>query len=171
MGVGSLTGCSAFGGDDEADKKTTVTKQASGAEAVGIDPKNLPDPIASKTMKGSGPVKNVKVDLVALRNRGKVTQAVFALTPTIVDSRSVDVYEALGGRSPSIYAIDMKNLVKYSTIGGGSTTLGNDPVYTPLTGGTTTYYWAAIPTPKGDRVDVSFHENLRPFENIAVPGK
>lgn len=171
LGAGTLTGCSAVGGDDDSDKKTAATKQVSGAEAVGIDPKNLPDPIASKTMKGSGPVKNVKVDLVALRNRGKVTQVVFALRPTIVDSRSVDVHSALGDRSPDIFAVDMKNLVKYSTIGGPSNTLGNDPVYTKLTGDTTTYYWAAIPTPEGDRVDVSFHENLTPFENIEVPKK
>lgn len=122
-------------------------------------------------MKGSGPVKNVKVDLVALRNRGKVTQVVFALTPTIIDSRSVSVHSALGSRSPSVYAADMKNLVKYSTIGGSSNTLGSDSVYTKLTGDTTTYYWAAIPTPEGDRVDVSFHDNLTPFENIAVPKK
>lgn len=166
-----MTGCSSFGGDDDAKSSApgTASTAVAGAGEAGLDLDHLPKPIATQTFKGTGTVKNVKVELVQLRNRGKVTQLVFALTPDLQTDKTLSVYEAFGHRSPSIAAFDLVGLKKYEAIDAGYPALGSDPVYTKLTSGTTTYYWAFVPTPAAEKVDVQFHESMPMFENVAVP--
>lgn len=164
-----LAGCSSSGGGSDAKGSATSSNAVSGAGEAGLDLDHLPKPIATQTFRGKGDVKSIKIELVQLRNRGKLTQVVFALTPDMSTSSAKSVYQAFGERGPDVAAYDLAGLKKYGTVQSDYGSLGTDPVYTKLTSGTTTYYWALIPTPPSEKVDVQFQESVPMFENVAVP--
>lgn len=167
----AVAGCSSSGQVDKATSSGAAAPASatSGAAQAGLDPAQKLEPLATKTYQGTSPsAPRVKVDLVQLRPRGKVTQVVFALTLDAKAPKSMSVYDAFDERSPGISAVDYDGMMRYEAIESSYSDVGSDPVHTNLAPNVATYYWTVIPTPKAARVDVLFHDAMTPFENVPV---
>lgn len=124
LGVGALSGCSLFGGDDEVatDKPPQVE--------VGADGR-VKNSIRSLTNE-QGSYK-ITVDVIELKRYDNAARLVFAVTPQSKggsDPLSSDFFsrETLGNDVTDVYLLDTENLRKYPVLMAGEDCVCSDGV-------------------------------------------
>lgn len=178
VGTLALTGCSSdsengdTGGSSQgtssnpADTKddAAVEGKDNGAKDAGIDPANPPKAIATLTLPdvtGEGVVTQSKVELVRWQKRGKVLQAVFAITPTGTKEKTT----AFGAVNWGPTLVDLQNLKQYSAI-----TQLTSGYLTDLVMNETNYLYAGFAIPENtDTIDIGVNSSSLRMEGVKLP--
>ncbi|SMY03264.1 hypothetical protein [Brevibacterium aurantiacum] len=189
----TLTACSS---GDDADKQsaddaqtqesTEESSEAAGskgesgsAEAAGLDPNNLPDPVATQdipaTVKGDDEA-TMTVQLFPLKRKGETLVAQFAFTVNSEKAADEDdpgdnLYGYLGRNgSWSPFLVDSQNLRKHHVLKYSVDKAQTDSVGTNFKPGQTHYAFAvfAAPPPDVDEVEVSVVDGMNLVTGVKI---
>ncbi|KGN31022.1 hypothetical protein N802_05300 [Knoellia sinensis KCTC 19936] len=191
IALASILGLTACSGGDETDSTTPTDSGSSqsvttanggeaadnGAAAAGIDINNVPKAIATQTIPADREVgvDTVKVDLLRLERKGKIVEAVFALTPKMTTpGESVNIHGGLNGAEPNVRLIDPVNLKLYKTIelanSNGKQLETNIMTAGDFVEGKPVFVWGAVAAPPEEvsKVDVLVFESGVPFKDVPL---
>lgn len=128
---------------------------AESAQAAGIDPADLGDPIATITIPAvveGDPEATMDVSLLSLRRDGKTVIAnySFLVHSTAVEQKERWIYHYLGGQAWEPHLIDSVNLTRHDVLGDYPNEAMTDYQGTQFRPGTTFYAYAAFAAPPED---------------------
>ncbi|SMY03271.1 hypothetical protein [Brevibacterium aurantiacum] len=187
----TLTACSS---GDDADKQsaddaqtqesTEESSEAAGskgesgsAEAAGLDPNNLPDPVATQdipaTVKGDDEA-TMTVQLFPLKRQGETVVAQFAFTVNSdkadEDDDGDDLYGYLGDASWTPFLVDSQNLRKHHVLKYTVDRAQTGYQSTTFKPGQTHYAFAvfAAPPPDVNEVEVSVVDGMNLVTGVTI---
>lgn len=192
--VGLLGACSLGGSDTDAEAQETAAAQQPGGqeaeeggsaaagegasgegspESAGLDPNNLPDPIASEevpaTVEGD-PDATMTVDFYGLERNGETLVGQFAFTVNADSDEPRWIYHYLGDSSWNPYLLDTQNLRKHSVIGDTNSRAQTAYQGAKFAPGQTFYAFAVFAAPEdADSVSVSAVEGAPLVTDVQVP--
>ena len=192
--VGLLGACSLGGSDTAAEAQETAAAQQSGGgeggegdsaaagegasgegspESAGLDPNNLPDPIASNevpaTVEGD-PDATMTVDFFGFERDGETLVGQFAFTVNAESDEPRWLYHYLGNGTWHPYLLDTQNLRKHSVIGTTGSWAKTADQGAKFAPGQTLYAFAVFAAPEdADTVSVSAVEGAPLVTDVQVP--
>ena len=150
------------GASQETDEAAGSKGESGSAEAAGLDPNDLPDPVASQEIPAvveGDDEATMTVDLFPLKRQGETVVAQFAFTvnseKTDEDDDGSDLYNYLGG-SWTPFLVDSQNLRKHKVLEYTVDRAQTAYQGTKFKPGQTHYAFAVFAAPPPDVKEVEF---------------
>ncbi|MGJ5724791.1 hypothetical protein ACSBQT_10460 [Brevibacterium sp. H602] len=169
-------GAETQGAAQESGEAAGSKGETGSAEAAGLDPKDLPDPVASQETPAAvdGDDKaTMTVELFPLKRQGETVVAQFAFSvnsdQTDEDDDGDDLYGYLGG-SWAPFLVDLQNLRKHNVLDKFPQRAQTDVQQTKFKPGQTHYAFAvfAAPPPDVDEVEVSVVDGMNLATGVKI---
>ena len=192
--VGLLGACSLGGSDTDAEAQETAAAQQPGGgdgaegeaaaagegassegspESAGLDPNDLPDPIASHEVPAvvqGDPDATMTIDFFGLQRNGETVVGQFAFTVHADSDEPRWIYHYLGDSGWNPYVLDTQNLRKHSVIGETNSKAQTAYQGAKFAPGQTFYAFAVFAAPEdADTVSVSIVEGAPLVTDVPVP--
>lgn len=169
-------GAETQGAAQESGEAADSKGESGSAEAAGLNPNDLPDPVASQEIPAAvdGDDKaTMTVDLFPLKRQGETVVAQFAFT---VNSEKTDeddgddLYGYLGDASWSPFLVDSRNLRKHNVLDKFPQRAQTSYQSTKFKPGQTHYAFAvfAAPPPDVDEVEVSAVDGMNLATGVKI---
>ena len=162
--------------DQESGEAAGSTEDTGSAEAAGLDPNDLPDPVASQeipaTVEGDD-TATMTVELFPLKRQGETVVAQFAFTVNSdkadEDDDGDDLYGYLGG-SWTPFLVDSQNLRKHNVLDKFPQRAQTNIQQTTFKPGQSHYAFAvfAAPPPDVDEVEVSVVDGMNLVTGVTI---
>ncbi|WP_432789868.1 hypothetical protein QYM46_16690 [Brevibacterium sp. K11IcPPYGO002] len=160
----------------ESGEAAGSTEESGSAEAAGLDPNDLPDPVASReipaTVEGDD-TATMTVELFPLKRQGETVVAQFAFTvnsdKTDEDDDGDDLYGYLGGNWTP-FLVDSQNLRKHNVLDKFPQRAQTNIQQTTFKPGQTHYAFAvfAAPPPDVNEVEVSVVDGMNLVTGVTI---
>ncbi len=169
-------GAETQGAAQESGEAAGSKGESGSAEAAGLDPNDLPDPVASQEIPAAvdGDDKaTMTVELFPLKRQGETVVAQFAFTvnseKTDEDDDGDDLYGYLGG-SWAPFLVDSQNLRKHNVLDKFPQRAQTNVQQTKFKPGQTHYAFAvfAAPPPDVDEVEVSVVDGMNLATGVKI---
>ncbi|WP_169253346.1 hypothetical protein [Brevibacterium sp. 'Marine'] len=161
----------------ESGEAAGSTEESGSAEAAGLDPNDLPDPVASQeipaTVEGDD-TATMTVELFPLKRQGETVVAQFAFTvnsdKTDEDDDGDDLYGYLGDASWTPFLVDSQNLRKHHVLKYSVDRAQTGYQSTTFKPGQTHYAFAvfAAPPPDVNEVEVSVVDGMNLVTGVTI---
>lgn len=164
------------GASQETEEATGAKGDSGSAEAAGLDPNDLPDPVASQEIPAvvEGDDKaTMTVELFPLKRQGETVVAQFAFTVNSEkvdeDDNGDDLYNYLGG-SWSPFLVDSQNLRKHNVLDKFPQRAQTNVQGTKFKPGQTHYAFAVFAAPPSDveEVEVSVADGMNLVTGVKI---
>ena len=180
-----LAACSSGGSDDKssdaspgasqsADDSAGSGDDAGSAKAAGLDPSNLPEPVASEKIPANvegDPDATLTVDLLGLYRQGKTVTGQFSFTLNAKDGAETDdLYSYLGEQGWTPYFVDTANLQKHSVLSDSTSDAQTEIIGPDFSAGQTFYAYAVFAAPPDDvkEVDVAVVDGMSAIQGVKI---
>jgi hypothetical protein len=143
-----------------------------GAAQAGLDPNNLPKPIASLSAPAAlkvDPKATLKIDILQLRRKDKLLQMTAVVTPKNTLAEPTDLVTLVDAFwRPKL--IDTVNLKQYSVVEAGGVALQSNPYGAETTSGVPLIVYAMFPAPPPEirTISIQFADTLPTLNDVPL---